>query len=312
MPVESPQPNERTPTRQAVAWICRSRVVPVLLAFTLLSAALFKGYELANQELSGNSLFVSRWFLTLLVLFELAFGLWVLGGLHARATSWLLLATFFGFSEAALYLALTRQPSCRCMGLLSIPPWVAVVLDVLAIVGILAWQPPLAGPTLSFNSRRLIAVATIYLLVAIPALVSMLSYAPIGQMPSLRNDHSLVAKIRIQLKNATTDQVLEHLQRTTGSRFTMAGSLVDSQTKSLGDITAKSAPVWSIMELIAQKQPSPARWQKTADGYQLVATAPLGRTTPWILAAILLAITAGWLILVPPTARGPVLCPRPA
>ncbi len=50
----------------------RSAFVPVALAGVLLLSAFLKGYELATEELSPSTFLRSRWFLTLVVMYEVA------------------------------------------------------------------------------------------------------------------------------------------------------------------------------------------------------------------------------------------------
>ncbi|MCS7017126.1 MAG: hypothetical protein NZM42_13555 [Gemmatales bacterium] len=196
-------------------FLSRSRFVPSVLGVVLLVAALMKGYEVANQDFTGATLVGSRPFLILLVLFELALGQWVLGGLYPRETSWLILVTFIAFFQAALYFALSKEPSCHCLGLFGVPPWLAVAFDIFAIAAIMFWQPVGEGATLVANGRRAIVLGLVFLVTAVPAVTSMIQYAPMGQMATLRNDPQLSHHVAIEKSKATVSDVLNQLHAAT-------------------------------------------------------------------------------------------------
>lgn len=59
-------------------------VVRIVLGLVLLTAATFKGHQLATEPVAGTSLFTSSWFLIAVVQFELFLGLWLLCGLYTR------------------------------------------------------------------------------------------------------------------------------------------------------------------------------------------------------------------------------------
>ena len=272
------------------------QVVPIFLAVVLLTAAFFKGSELATEELSETTLFTSRWFLVPLVLFELGLACWLLGGLYARWTRWLLLLTFLAFFETALFFALAGYASCRCLGRASVAPWVAAIFDGAAIGAIMLWQPAAAGPTVFSHRGRFAFVGVVYAFAALPALVSMVSYTPTGQMPRLRSDLELAAKVKVQLKNATPEQLLDQLRAATGLSFSVDDKLTKSWPADLSEIKTTGVPAWAFMELLAHKQSVPVRWEKTEGGYRLVRSAPLGRNTPWLISAAALALTGVYLL----------------
>jgi hypothetical protein len=57
-------------------------VLSAVFGLVLLVAFALKGYELATEELFEDSLLTSRWFLILVVEWELFFALWLLGGFY--------------------------------------------------------------------------------------------------------------------------------------------------------------------------------------------------------------------------------------
>src|SRR5438128_1197490 len=97
--------------------------VPALLGVVLITAALLKVQQLATQELDEKGILTSRLFATMGVLFELGFGLWLIGGLYPAFTRYLGLLTFGGFFEFAIYQAAFGEPTCRCLGAIPVKPW---------------------------------------------------------------------------------------------------------------------------------------------------------------------------------------------
>lgn len=169
-----------------------------------------------------------------------------------------------------------------------------VGFDVLALAALFAWAPAHPGASIFTHRRRFAAVAIIYVLVAIPALINMLAYTPRGQMRLLRNDPALAARLNVQLKGATTQQLLDQLHSATGLQFAVEDGL--AQPHDLGHIQTNSARAWAIMELLAQRQATPARWIKVNGGYRLVQSAPLGKYAPWLLSALVACVLAVGLI----------------
>lgn len=280
--------------------------VPVILALVLLTAAFLKGYELATEELPENNLFTSRWFWAALVLFELGLGIWLLGGLHVRATRWLLLFTFLVFFETALYLAVAGYGTCHCLGRTVLSPWAAALFDAGAVVAIVLWQPPARGPTVFSQPRRAGLLGVVFGLAAIPALVSIINYTPTGQMPSLRSDPALAARVKVQLQDATAQQLLDHLHSATGLTFSVDDRLASTWSTSFGDIRMSGIPAWAIMEFLAHKQSRPARWDKIEGGYRLVSTARLDTRTPWLISGALLLATGAYLFFLRSRATKPL------
>lgn len=273
-------------------------VVPVVLAVVLLVAALLKSFELATEELSENSLLNSRWFLTILVLFELGLGVWLLGGLHSRETRWLLLLTFVVFFEASLYLAVSGYSSCRCLGRNPVSPWLTAGFDALAILAILQWRPAACGATIFTHPGRFAVVLCMYVLAAVPVLLSIVFYTPTGQMPRLRADRELATKVRIQLKDASAQQIIDQLHAGTGLAFIVDERLAQDWPATFGETKMNGVPAWAVMELLAHKQLQAVRWAKVEGGYRLEPSAPFGARTPWIVSGATLMLGGAYLVFV--------------
>lgn len=76
-------------------------VVRGLLGLILLTAAGFKGYELATEPVLGTGLLNSRWLLIAVVQFELLFGFWLFAGILPKATWRFALACFACFASVS-------------------------------------------------------------------------------------------------------------------------------------------------------------------------------------------------------------------
>jgi hypothetical protein len=261
--------------------------VPVLIGILLLVASMLKAHQLATQELPERSILTTRWFLVGTVVFELGFGLWLISGFHERITRWAAVATFAVFFEGSLYLFVIDAPSCGCFGRITVLPWQAMLIDLGGIGLLLAWRP--AGSLTVFTHPRwLFVLGLAYVTVAAPVVISVLDYAPQGPMAGLRNDLRLAKTVPLHLKNATLPEVLEKLHKATGLTFTISEAL--AAPVHLGEVQTEGAQAWAVLEWLAVSQPLPARWEKTADGYQLVRAAPLGVTFPWAFAGLTLVI----------------------
>lgn len=99
---------------------------------------------------------------------EVAFGCWVLTGLHRRATRRALIGCFAAFAAAAAIMAMGDASSCGCLGTVPINPWVMFCTD-LAIVGGLLFVPasPDPSPSVRTHPRRAIATGLAALLLGV-------------------------------------------------------------------------------------------------------------------------------------------------
>ena len=154
-------------------------VVRILLGLLLLTAAALKGVELASSPVANPGLFTSRWFLVIVVEFELLLGLWLLSGLQPRHTRMTAIALFVSFAAIAAYKGGTGAASCGCFGKVPANPWHTLILDVVSIGALLAFRPTSVPPMSALHHRsRQLTVVAIAVLVGVPAGYLMSSYAP--------------------------------------------------------------------------------------------------------------------------------------
>src|SRR5947209_8395874 len=104
-------------------------VISRLLAALLLAAGSLKAHELITTEPTNGP----RWLLASVAVVELLFGLWLLVGLYPRWSRIVALGGFVGFLNVALLQALDGKPSCGCYGRVPVQPWIAVLVDSLAV-----------------------------------------------------------------------------------------------------------------------------------------------------------------------------------
>ncbi len=169
--------------QRARAWLRRQTghdAVRIVLGLFLLTAAALKGHQLATEPVAETSLLTSRWFLIVVVEFELFFGLWLMAGLYPKRTWYAALLCFGGFSCISLYKALSGEATCGCFGTVEMSPWYTFGLDTAAVIA-LSWCRPQRGLAGVFREDgrllfRPAEVAIVCLAVGAPSAWAMGSY----------------------------------------------------------------------------------------------------------------------------------------
>jgi hypothetical protein len=133
------------------------KVIRVSVGVFLLTAACLKAHGLFTDPLAQDSLLFTPRLLIATIEIEILLGLWMLSGWAARASR-LAALTFFGtLAAASLYLALDGQPSCGCLGRVTLSPWWSFGLDVAILATLLFSRPSSSLATLPAGARNLIA-----------------------------------------------------------------------------------------------------------------------------------------------------------
>lgn len=260
-----------------------------LLGTVLIIAFALKGYELATGPALETHFATSRSFLVLLVEYELALGFWLLSGICRNWARLAALASFVGFLELSLFQALSGQKSCGCFGTLVINPWLTVAFDFAAIASLLSWKTPSLGARSgSFHAWALAGLVGAFSVVGFAAFMSMTTYA--GVMPALRRDPLLKKPIRLDPGNATMEQVLDRIQQATGVTLGVDRALHEKQPI-FKDLKVSEIKAWSLMELVAARHSSSARWVKSENGYWLVPGPWYPRINPWLVGTLLVGVT---------------------
>ena len=157
------------------------RPVWVLVGLFLLLAALLKAYQLSTAPTAEDSVLTSRWFLAIIVEFEVVLGLLLILDVAPRVTRWLSLATFAVFAAVSGYKALSGEVSCGCFGQLEVNPWWTLVVDVACFVAIMTVRPRSVRGAISerfWASRRSVAFVLVAVLLAAPIGVAIFSFEP--------------------------------------------------------------------------------------------------------------------------------------
>lgn len=123
--------------------LLRERLVPLSLAFALLTAAALKAHQFLTEPSLETGILGSSWFRVGLIQFELVLGGWLASARQARTARITAAATFAIFLLAALYQAGSGAASCACAGkLVKIPPMFAALFDLGALIALSIWKPP--------------------------------------------------------------------------------------------------------------------------------------------------------------------------
>lgn len=104
-------------------------LVRILLAALLIVAACLKADNLLTKP-------APHWTEFLLVLFELSLAGVLLSEVRPNIAWWMATSCFGGFACVAVYKMLLGEQSCGCFGAVPTPPWIALVIDLLAILAL--------------------------------------------------------------------------------------------------------------------------------------------------------------------------------
>lgn len=110
------------------------RVLRLVVAIVLLSAAVAKAFQLASGSSLVGSALQSPFLELALVVFEASFAVWALFGLFPNLNRLATILLFSVFSLVTLTKGLKGETSCGCFGAATVNPWITFMLDV-AIVG---------------------------------------------------------------------------------------------------------------------------------------------------------------------------------
>ncbi|HEY1601863.1 MAG TPA: MauE/DoxX family redox-associated membrane protein [Pirellulales bacterium] len=124
----------------------------VVAGVLFLTAATFKAYQLATGPLNETDILTTRWFLIVVVEWEIAMGLALVVGLYQEPVRQIAIITFSIFIAVALYRGVTGDDSCGCFGSMPVNPWLVLAMDVVATAFFwklrprrnVAQEPPLA------------------------------------------------------------------------------------------------------------------------------------------------------------------------
>lgn len=266
-------------------------VLSVLFGLVFLITASFKGYEIATEVLAENSLLTTRWVLMAVVEWEFFIALWLLGGFYRnypRTTRWVILVYFFALFEVAVESILSGDASCPCLGKTKVVPWVVGVFDLVAVGSLAAVSD--SAPVWVSDRRQWVSLAIVAAVFGTISMITMGDYGTMGAVPQLRKDRRLHNIVTIEIRNPTTEQILDIGNKAAGVSLKLDAKLKKEQPD-YGSWSVRKTRLWAVMELLVNQQVVPARWEKTDDGYAMIPAAPFGKSKVfWVSSAILLLI----------------------
>jgi hypothetical protein len=262
-----------------------------LLGLVLLAAGVLKGYAVATADLlplREVHPWSTDWFSMGLVEMELALGLWLVSGLYARPARWAGVAIFALFFEVSLYQTLMGQPSCGCLGKLTVPPWLMAPFDLAAVFGLLAWpHPGVPSRTIWSHPWRFAGLLVLFVVLGVPGLLAMNRYRPDAGL--VNRDLRLWDTLDVIFDRPTQADILDLVQRRTSLKLEVDKSLAARPTI-FGAMSFHDAQAGAVMDLVADTQREKAYWEPTEQGYRLTQP-PYWRTLNyWWLGGILAAV----------------------
>ncbi|MDR1964229.1 MAG: hypothetical protein LBQ50_10655 [Planctomycetaceae bacterium] len=159
-----------------------------IVALILLVAAGLKAYQLATVPLppviQGSfftpllDLINNRYWLMIVILGEILFGLILIAGIGHQWTWLLSILTFSIFTLISLMKGLSGEGSCGCFGSVTVNPWITTVFDTTIVVLLGIFREPLMFDfKLSGNEKRKLIVALfVWFILTVPILWAMLSF----------------------------------------------------------------------------------------------------------------------------------------
>jgi Protein of unknown function (DUF1573)/Peptidase C39 family len=267
-----------------------------LLGVLLIVAAVLKGYHAAHDGAPSAQVFNSTKLYVLLVVAEYLLGLWLLTGLYRKVTRLATMLVFLGLTEAALWLAITGQSSCGCLGRVQLSPWFAVGIDVAIFVGLALLR--LDGPERTLRTHPLMFYGLLLVALgsAVPGVLTMTVYARESPTFSynLRHDPLLHnTKVVVALADPTARDLLQVVEAQTGKRLTVDSAIHQAFLTCKPDwksLNHHSVRGWTALEAVSRRMPVRSRWIRESDGYTLIADNPLQRAKLYWLAGLALGL----------------------
>jgi uncharacterized lipoprotein YddW (UPF0748 family) len=97
-------------------------------------------------------------------------------------------------------------------------------------------------------------------------------------LPSLRTDPRLAVRLTLDLKSPKLPTILEQVQKATKLAVVTDNSF-DMDQPVFGSVSWRNLPAWQVMEQLTQSPAVKGRWEKSKEGYRLVAIVPLDAQT---------------------------------
>jgi hypothetical protein len=156
------------------------RWVSAGLGLILVIAGILKGHQVLTEPLAEIDLLTSRWFLTLLVEFEVMFGIWLVAGLWPVKTRRFAIIWFAMLLAITLFQIVQGKSTCpRCFGSVPVSAFAVLALDLAAVALLWYFKPDGSlAPPIDSQRLRLALVLCVFLAIGIPAAMAMVRFGP--------------------------------------------------------------------------------------------------------------------------------------
>lgn len=261
----------------------------------LIAAAVLKGHQIAYYGMPAVGLFKSVPLYVLLILAEFVLGSWLMTGLYRKVTRLVAALVFLGFMEVPLWMALTGQKSCGCLGIIAVNPWIVFAVDLAILIGLAFLR--LEGPERTIQTHRLrfygylIAV----LAVGVPGFMTTAVYRRESSKAfafsyELRHDRFLHnAKVAVDQQPQSAHDLLALTTTQLGVSLTIDDAVrqhFDACRPNWKLLKHQPLRGWTVLEVISNGMPVSSRWIRTKEGYQLVSDDPVRLAKSYWLAGL--------------------------
>ncbi len=135
------------------------RPCAAVLGIALVAAAVFKIKSTGTMPASPLTELLPGWANGLIPVVEFLLGIWLLSG-YCRYGAWMVGELFLIlFALHGLFLTMSKQSSCGCLGDVTVPPVIIVLFDVTLFVTLLRCRPNWAGWPANSPALRTAGVA---------------------------------------------------------------------------------------------------------------------------------------------------------
>jgi hypothetical protein len=202
---------------------------------------------------------------------------------------------FWGFMEAALWLALAGQKSCGCLGQVAVNPWFMVAVDLGILAGLAFLRLDGSERTIRTHKLRFCGFFFAALALGVPGFMTMAVYR--REPPKtyeLRHDQLLHnTKVAVDLQQSTAQDLVALLATQMGTSVSVDDTVrkdFDACQPNWKSINHRTLRGWAVLEAVSKGMPVQSRWLTTKEGYVLIGDNPLQRAKSYWLAGLALGV----------------------
>jgi len=109
---------------------------------------------------------------------------------------------------------------------------------------------------------------------AVLSLYVLLAFCPVlaAQNLSLKSDQNLARRINGKFRDVKAKEVVEFLRQKAGLNLTLDSTVIQDRPVLMGETLVHNMPALGLMNTLAKSKYIQGAWQKSGDGYKLVAT----------------------------------------